>query len=393
MSTKISWATESWNPFVGCSLVSPACTNCYAMHQAARMLRMRRGQIRTKPEIPGNPYDGVVTAAKHGPVWTGVLNQATEATRFQPLKWGRPRTVFVGSMTDFFHPAAGDAWRIEALAIMALTPRHTYLILTKRSADMRRLMADPATQKAVWTKASEISIQRNIKPAQLESVSPGRWPLPNVALGVSAEDQTRADERIAYLLDTPAAQRFVSCEPLLEAIDLTFLQQPNDGFGHWWVDALNMERAGWFHDAASTIPMDDSQARGDLAALDFVIAGGGNDLDGRPTHPDWLRSLRDQCWAAGVKFHFKQWGAWAPIPALLPAERDAFWELEARVAPAADDPNCRTRLLDKQGRIYRYSQKAEAAQAGAIMMLRIGTARSGRTLDGREHLDILGGTQ
>jgi protein gp37 len=384
MPTKISWATESWNPFVGCSLVSPACTNCYAMHQAARMLRMRRGQIRTRPDIPGNPYEGVVTAAKNGPVWTGVLNQATEATRFQPLRWGRPRTVFVGSMTDFFHPAAGDAWRIEELAVMALTPRHTFLVLTKRSAEMRRLMADPATQKAVWTKASEISIQRNIKPAQLESVSPGRWPLPNVALGVSAEDQTRADERIPELLATPAAQRFVSCEPLLGPIDLTPVADKNyqllsewygpDGFDETGSQPRLLRQQGWF------------------PRVDFVIAGGGNDLDGRPTHPDWLRSLRDQCAAAGVKFHFKQWGAWAPIPALLPAERDAFWELEARVAPAEDDTNCRTRLLDKQGRTYRYNQKAEAAQAGAIMMLRIGTARSGRTLDGREHLDILGET-
>jgi protein gp37 len=373
MPTKISWATESWNPFVGCSLVSPACTNCYAMHQAARMLRMRRGQIRTRPELPGNPYDGVVTAAKNGPVWTGVLNQATEATRFQPLKWGRPRTVFVGSMTDFFHPAAGDAWRIEALAIMALTPRHTYLILTKRSGEMRRLMADPATQKAVWTKASEISIQRNIKPAQLESVSPGRWPLPNVALGVSAEDQTRADERIPALLATPAAQRFVSCEPLLGPVNLEW------ALGHPMEIAAGFLAHGHFAPGLEL-----------LRRLDFVITGGGNDLDGRPTHPDWLRALRDQCAAAEVKFHFKQWGAWAPIPALLPAERDAFWELEARVAPAEDDPNCRTRLLDKQGRTYRYNQKAEAAQAGAIMMLRIGTARSGRTLDGREHLDILG---
>jgi protein gp37 len=370
MSTKISWATESWNPFVGCSLVSPACTNCYAMHQAARMLRMRRGQIRTKPEIPGNPYDGVVTAAKSGPVWTGVLNQATEATRFAPLKWGRPRTVFVGSMTDFFHPAAGDAWRIEALAIMALTPRHTYLILTKRSADMRRLMADPATQKAVWTKASEISIQRNIKPARLESVSPGRWPLPNVALGVSAEDQTRADERIPELLATPAAQRFVSCEPLLGPIDLRRV----------WTHCPTHDFAGGF--CVGHCP--------DRQGLNFVITGGGNDLDGRPTHPDWLRALRDQCAAAGIKFHFKQWGAWAPIPAVAKDQVDDFFEMEGRVTSGPNDPNSRARLLDRSGNIYRPDDLAKAAARGAIMMLRIGTARSGRTLDGREHLDTLG---
>jgi protein gp37 len=381
MPTKISWATESWNPFVGCSLVSPACTHCYAMHQAARMLRMNAG----KP----SPYDGVVTAAKNGPVWTGVLNQATANTRFQPLKWERPRTVFVGSMTDFFHPAAGDAWRIEALAIMALTPRHTYLILTKRSADMRRLMADPATQKAVWTRASEISIQRNIKPARLESVSPGRWPLPNVALGVSAEDQTRAEERIPYLLDTPAAQRFVSCEPLLGPIDLETAWHGEN--------ALDSECWGECHWCKKGYPPlhNCQHGRGDWekgrSGLDFVIAGGGNDLDGRLTHPDWLRSLRDQCAAANVKFHFKQWGAWAPHPELPEAERAAFWDMETRVC-FPDDPNSRVRLLDCAGTIYRADQTAQAAAAGAIMMLRIGTARSGRTFDGREYLDILGET-
>jgi protein gp37 len=377
MPTKISWATESWNPFVGCSLVSPACTNCYAMHQAARMLRMRRGQIRTKPEIPGNPYDGVVTAAKAGPVWTGVLNQATEATRFQPLKWGRPRTVFVGSMTDFFHPAAGDAWRIEALAIMALTPRHTYLILTKRSAEMRRLMADPATQKAVWTKASEISIQRNIKPAQLESVSPGRWPLPNVALGVSTEDQPRADERIPALLETPAAQRFVSCEPLLGPVDL--VEYLHDST----CDVLN-EQFGPSYLCTCSEPRE--------VALDFVITGGGNDLDGRPTHPDWLRALRDQCWAAGVKFHFKQWGAWAPardLPAGCAAE---FYDMEARVlgGDMRLGTSARARLMAADGRTFAQDALTQAAEANATLMLRVGAARTGRTLDGREHLDTLG---
>jgi len=311
MPTSISWATDSWNPFVGCSLASPGCSNCYAMHQAARILRMQRGLKN------GSYYEGVITAVKGQPVWTGRINQASEKARWAPLSWLKPRTIFVGSMSDFFHPVALDAWRIEALAIAALTQRHTYLILTKRAADMQRFMSDPATAKAVWTRASEIVIQRNIKPQRLADTRPGHWPLDNVALGVSGEDQKRADERIPLLRQTPARWRFLSAEPLLG-------------------------------------PMDISRH---LHMLDLVIAGGENDRGDRLTHPDWIRALRDACERHGVKFHFKQWGAWAPISQLPDEQVADFWDMEAHVAPGPNDANCRTRLIDRAGRIYRNDQQ------------------------------------
>ena len=344
-ATSISWATDSWNPFVGCSLASPACTNCYAMHQAARILTMQRGKT------GGSPYEGVVTLVKGEPVWTGQINQASEKARWAPLSWLKPRTIFVGSMSDFFHPAARDDWRIEALAIAALTQRHTYLILTKRAADMRLFMSDPATARAVWTRASEIAIQRNIRPERLADMRPGHWPLDNVALGVSTEDQKRADERLPLLRQTLAKWRFVSGEPLLGPLDIAT----------------------------------------HLHALDLVITGGENDRGDRLTHPDWLRALRDACQRKGVKFHFKQWGAWAPIPDLPEGEGAKFWQMEAIVAPGPNDPNSRTRLIDRAGHVYRYDQHGLSNVGdGAIMMLRIGTAHSGRTLDGQTHDDVLG---
>ena len=342
--TAIRWASHSWNPFIGCSIVSPGCSACYAMHQAERILRMQRGRM------GASHYEGAVTVVKGKPVWTGAINQASEKTRFEPLSWARPRSIFVGSMSDFFHPSADDAWRVEALAVMALTPQHTYLILTKRSADTRRFLADPATQAAVWTRSLELPRARDFLARRMEQIAPGHWPLKNVALGVSVEDQKRAHERLPDLEAAPAALKFASCEPLLGELHI----------------------------------------RRYLPFLDLVIAGGENDLGDRMTHPEWMRGLYSQCRAAGKKFHLKQWGKWAAAEQLPGDQVSEFFQMEARVAPAPNDPNCRTRLLDRAGRVYRYDQQLEAAEARAIMMLRVGTAHSGRLLDGREHDDVFG---
>jgi protein gp37 len=386
MPTSISWATDSWNPFVGCSLASPGCTNCYAMHQAARILRMQRSRG------GASAYEGAITAVKGQPVWTGRINQASEKARWAPLSWLKPRTIFVGSMSDFFHPSALDAWRIEALAIAALTQRHIYLILTKRGADMHRFISDPATAKAVWTRASEIAIQRNIRPERMADMRPGHWPLDNVALGVSVEDQKRADERIPVLLATPAARRFVSAEPLLGQVDLSRICRVPKVAGS--------VRAGIHINALEGMYCESGRpyigewdingpypSSAPAIRLDLVIAGGENDRGYRLTHPDWVRRLRDACERHGTKFHFKQWGAWAPVSELPGEQVSEFWDLEAHVSPSADVG--RTRLIDRAGRVYRHDQQT-AAEAGAIMMLRFGTAHSGRSLDGRTHDEVLG---
>ena len=214
-----------------------------------------------------------------------------EPALLQPLRWKRPRRIFWNAHGDLFHPAVPDAWIDRVFAACALTPQHTHMILTKRSARMREYLTArnenrpdcPITQAAFWSIAKPRGYRGNGGLCTR--------PLPNVWLGVSVEDQTRADERIPDLLATPAAKRFLSCEPLLGPVDLGKLLSglPVNAWLTW------------------------------LDALDWVIAGGESGPGARPMHPDWARSLRDQCAAADVPFYFKQWGEWLPGEIYWPA--------------------------------------------------------------------------
>jgi protein gp37 len=234
----ISWTDKTWNPVVGCSIVSPACTNCYAMAQAARIQRMTGGNTH---------YAGTTREVNGKPVWTGKLVQAPDHILTAPLRWRRPSRVFVNSMSDLFHDDMPEEWIDTVFAIMARAQHHTFQVLTKRPVRMRRYMSHAGRHHRVW-------------------------PPPNVWLGVTAEDQAHANERIPDLLVTPAAVRFVSAEPLLGPVS----------FG------------------------------GMLRHLDWIIVGGESGRGARPMHPDWVRAIREQCSEAGVAFHFKQWGSWAP---------------------------------------------------------------------------------
>lgn len=251
--TLIEWADATWNPIVGCSVVSPGCTNCYAMKLAHRF-NLVAGSI-----YWGLTHDGAS-------VWNGAVSFNDKVLN-QPLSWKRPRRIFVNSMGDLFHDNVPDDWIDRVFAVMALAPQHTFLVLTKRAPRMRRYITAIGRTACIATEV--LRIDRD-QPLELL-----RWPLPNVWLGVSAEDQARADERIPRLLETPAAKRFVSCEPLLGPIHLARFNLP--------------------------------------CTLDWVIAGGESGAGARPMHPDWARGLRDQCAAAGVPFFFKQWGEWAPM--------------------------------------------------------------------------------
>lgn len=174
MSThsKIEWTDRTWNPIRGCSLVSPGCTNCYAMRQVHRF------------DHPGGPYEGLTRMTEHGPVWTGKVRVVEEALA-EPPSWRKPCRVFVNSMSDLFHEGVPAEFIDRVFAVMQLARRHTFQILTKQPHRMA-LHRPPA----------------------------------NVWLGVSVENQATADERIPLLLQTPAAVRFLSVEPLLEAVDL-----------------------------------------------------------------------------------------------------------------------------------------------------------------------------
>jgi protein gp37 len=282
-NSKIEWTEATWNPIVGCSIVSPGCTNCYAMKMAGRTEAMGISR-----------YDGTTKQVNGNTVWTGKLARAPEATLLAPLKRKKPTTYFVNSMGDLFHEDCPDEWIDQVFAVMALTPQHTYQVLTKRAARMREYLG--CAHQRVADRAMEdapvgLDIRKSgltFAPKSTPAVYFEHWPLPNVWLGVSTERQKEANERIPHLLQTPAAIRFISAEPLLGAIDLMEIEIGGD---------LSWNALG---------------GRGRKGGLDWVIVGGESGPDARPMHPDWARWLRDQCAGAGVPFFFKQWGEHAP---------------------------------------------------------------------------------
>ena len=314
----IEWTDATWNPVVGCSLASPGCTNCYAMTMAARIERMG-----TAPY-----YAGLTQASKAGPVWTGKVATAPRHVLTQPLRWRKPRRIFVNSMSDLFHDSVSDETIDRVFAVMALCPQHTFQVLTKRAARMRDYFAarDPHGHQEAWAAAHEPGslpltqheVEAHLLPITTEAhralygarLVP--FPLPNVWLGVSAEDQARADERIPELLDTPAAWRFVSLEPLLGPIDILpwlfiYTHEDTARLADETDDVIANPLP--FRDPATTPPEDICQPR-----LDWVIVGGeSGGKSSRPMHPGWVRSLRDQCAGAEVPFFFKQWGDYLPL--------------------------------------------------------------------------------
>ncbi|MBB4952729.1 protein gp37 [Agrobacterium vitis] len=312
--TKIEWSDATWNPITGCSVISPGCTNCYAMKLAGT--RMKNEPSRA----------GLTTPSKAGPVWNGQV-RFNEQWLTQPLQWSKPRMVFVCAHADLFHESVPDEWIEKIFAVMALAPQHTFQVLTKRPERMREYLMGHETHYRITSKAGRMALSMNMAidyplkvthspsrkyPKGIE-INLSNWPQPNVWLGVSVEDQRRAEERIPILLDTRAAVRWVSAEPLLGSIDLRQINQPNGGFGPYWIDALSPGTMGWFSDEAATKPMEaDPLGFSALPALDWVVVGGESGPNARPMHPDWARSLRDQCAAAGVPLLFKQWGEFGP---------------------------------------------------------------------------------
>jgi protein gp37 len=222
--------------------------------------------------------------------------------------------VFVNSMSDLFHADVPDEFIARVWAVMAATPQHTYQVLTKRHGRMRSLL----NRGTVGTAGFFDDVEQAM--AEFTHAEPSGWPLPNVWLGCSVEDQKRADLRIPALLETPAAVRFLSCEPLLGPVSLARPDgEVNQGF-----------RGG--RCGAAPGSCGDNTCR---TGIDWVIAGGESGPGARPMHPDWARSLRDQCTAAGVPFFFKQWGEWVhrkdSVELVRVGKKQAGRELDGRV--------------------------------------------------------------
>ena len=298
--TKIEWTDETWNLVTGCSKISEGCRNCYAE-------RIDRRFQTNHPGLEWLPW----TKQNAG------QNVRLHPERLeQPLHWQKPRRVFVCSMGDLFHDQVPDEFIAKVFGIMQSAPQHIFQVLTKR--------AKPMMEWIDWF--SNEWLDRGAYQSQYGHV----W------LGISAEDQPTFDKRVALLLQTPAAARFVSLEPLLGPIDMSHVVR------HIRAD-LRGNEVVW----------------DEKSLLDWVIVGGESGPGARPMHPDWVRSIRDQCQAAGVPFFFKQWGAWAPC---------------ADVIDVVDGPDIST----KSKRWYELPPGQ-----GSAGMCRVGKKRAGSELEGR----------
>ncbi|MCC4299348.1 DUF5131 family protein [Aurantimonas coralicida] len=369
--TKIEWTDATWNVITGCSVVSPGCTNCYAMKLAGTRLR----------NIPSRA--GLTRDSKAGPVWNGTI-RFNEEWLDQPLRWRRPRMIFVCAHGDLFAEGVTDDMLDQVFAVMALAPQHVFQVLTKRPVRMRDYLRTRAGDWMLhWPDAAR---KAGALLGDMRTIKELRLPLPNVWLGVSVEDQRRADERIPILLDTPAAVRWISAEPLLGPVDLTSIDT-----GSGWVDSLQ----SYIH-----YPMpSDGHFRNepiDWPHLDWIVAGGESGPSARPMHPEWVRSIRDQCAAAGVPFLFKQWGAWAPICEMSEAATDRCYRSNRRAKEGesqktVDESYGRTRIVPSHVLHRDGSQHDNTASmafrqgTGAMTMFAIGKKSAGRLLDGQLH--------
>ncbi len=306
--SKIEWTDATWNPIRGCSVVSEGCRNCYAMQVAARF------------SGKGQAYADLAYRNESGAHWTGEVRLIEEHLG-DPLRWKRPRMIFVNSMSDLFHEGISDRSIFAIFDVMYNAKQHVFQILTKRPQRMLKVISN--------------------------SMYLTNAPLSNVWLGVSVEDQKTADERIPLLMQTPAAVRWISAEPLLGLIDF------------------------------ESVPTMEG-------SIDWVVVGGESGPSARPMHPDWARSLRDQCVAADVPFFFKQWGEWMPVGPVY-SDSDTAEHLAALDTDdgSFDDDDPRECHITYSG--YRTRARFDGQPPSeTFAMRRTGKKAAGRLLDGRE---------
>ena len=369
----IEWTDATWNPIRGCSRVSEGCRNCYAERVASRF------------SGPGKPYEGLVTDKGR---WNGTVKLVPEHLA-DPLRWQRPRRIFVNSMSDLFHEALTNEQIAAVFGVMGAAPQHTFQVLTKRP---ERALAWFRWVDAEWQREREspsysrLSTQSDIcQGAAIASGAPhGRrgisvtlttpaWPLRNVWLLTSVEDAAQAVDRIPHLLQCPAVVHGLSVEPLLGPLD-DLLD----------VDGPVAKRWAALEPDALVMPSD---------LLDWIIVGGESGPGARPMHPDWVRSLRDQCEAAGVPFFFKQWGEWKPISEISDSGASLYRDAYPYEADYPEDlrvRECRVRagVIRHDGEFFEVGAKgAFELRNGrpAYQTFRVGKHAAGRLLDGRIH--------
>lgn len=354
-STKIEWCDRAWNPISGCQPTSSGCLNCYAKRMAPR-LAGRYGYPADDPFRPTMHPDKLPN----------------------PLHWKKPAIVFVNSMGDLFHKDIPDEFIAAVFGVMAASPQHFFIVLTKRPERMRAWFkwvgnhcsdnahADPAGE--VLSKYAARVVNEEFALKLCDGYPPGYnwWPLPNLALGVSVEDQKTADERIPLLLQTPAACRMLSYEPALGPIDIV---RP---IGDKFMRDMGLEPVG-------THAVSMSGEHG----LHWVVSAGesGTAKGIRPAHPEWFRNVRVQCAAAGVPYFFKGFGAWGVYSEHVEGTRK-------RAGIAHDHGNTggtRRIRIDLDGNDRTDENLNEfRLPTGWVDLYKVGKKKSGAMLDGVE---------
>lgn len=353
----IVWTEQTWNPLRGCTRVSAGCMNCYAESMAARFCGA------------GQPYEGTINPETKR--WNGSIKLVPEHLQ-DPLRWKRPRMVFVNSMSDLFHEDVPFQFIADVFAVMACTTRHTYQVLTKRPARMLEFFAwlnEELDGFGYPMRVDSLRVWPQWKPSKGKSGGYDNcgplWPLENVWLGVTVENQEAADERIPLLLDTPAAVRWVSMEPLLGSVDLTRISPKI------FAARANVLTGNWKWEGGPT--------KRESPAVDWVVVGGESGTNARPMHPYWVRSLREQCAEAGVPFLFKQWGEWVPRSACYHTFDDGKSCVD--YDPSATKWPCLR--LNENGGDGRNLENEDGGDSA--YMQRIGKKAAGRLLDGKLH--------
>jgi protein gp37 len=341
-NSNIEWTDHTFNPWIGCTKVSPGCANCYAEAHDNRFGGGHWGK--------GAPRQRTSEANWRKPVQWNRQEEAKLVSHAEFVNPRRPR-VFCASLADWLDDEAPIEWLADLFDLIRKTPNLDWLLLTKRPENWRaRVEAasdhlfdhgdrDTCGWLVAWWK---------------HGVAPR-----NIWLGTTVEDQTRGIERISTLVKIPARVRFLSCEPLLAPVDL----RP-------WFYLANNEPWNFAHPD----PMAYAQERYRRATranfIHWVICGGESGPNARPMHPDWARELRDQCAAAGVPFFFKQWGEWA----------NAGCEAFGKVKPRA------ITWIRWDG--SRWPHCPEDENADCVTLSCVGKKAAGRLLDGREHSEF-----
>lgn len=312
-NSKIEWTDHTFNPWLGCTKVSPACDHCYAAVSTA----VRSTEARTGKKL--------WAGARHRTAnWTGPVRWDREAAAE-----GKRARVFCASLADVFDNEVPPEWRVDLFTLIARTQNLDWLLLTKRIGNVVKMMEEVA--------------------AMLQRGNRAWRPLPNVWLGATICNQEEADRDIPKLLATPARVRFLSIEPMLGPVDLRD-----------WLGSIHR----------TTTLRDGTAYRETVPGIDWVIVGGESGHHARPMHPDWARSIRDQCATAGVPFLFKQWGEWWPISQMPDGWLDQ--EQTAKFLP-------RRTVLQLDG------TQENDFPLGAMTCFKVGKVLAGRALDGVTH--------